>query len=43
VVGAPLQRTLEDRRRSGYGKALANPGLEEFVNKKLILVPKAAA
>jgi succinate-semialdehyde dehydrogenase / glutarate-semialdehyde dehydrogenase len=30
-------------KRSGYGKELSNFGLEEFVNKKLILVPNAAA
>lgn len=30
-------------KRSGYGKELSNLGLEEFVNKKLILVPNAAA
>jgi succinate-semialdehyde dehydrogenase/glutarate-semialdehyde dehydrogenase len=29
-------------KRSGYGKELSNLGLEEFVNKKLILVPNAA-
>jgi succinate-semialdehyde dehydrogenase / glutarate-semialdehyde dehydrogenase len=26
-------------KRSGYGNELSNFGLEEFVNKKLILVP----
>ena len=30
-------------KRSGYGKELSNLGLQEFVNKKLILVPNAAA
>jgi succinate-semialdehyde dehydrogenase/glutarate-semialdehyde dehydrogenase len=30
-------------KRSGYGKELSNLGLEEFANKKLILVPTAAA
>jgi succinate-semialdehyde dehydrogenase / glutarate-semialdehyde dehydrogenase len=30
-------------KRSGYGKELSNLGIEEFVNKKLILVPNAAA
>jgi acyl-CoA reductase-like NAD-dependent aldehyde dehydrogenase len=29
-------------KRSGYGKELSNLGLEEFVNKKWILVPNAA-
>jgi succinate-semialdehyde dehydrogenase/glutarate-semialdehyde dehydrogenase len=29
-------------KRSGYGKELSNLGLEEFVNKKLILVPNFA-
>jgi succinate-semialdehyde dehydrogenase / glutarate-semialdehyde dehydrogenase len=27
-------------KRSGYGKELSNLGFEEFVNKKLVLVPK---
>jgi succinate-semialdehyde dehydrogenase/glutarate-semialdehyde dehydrogenase len=26
-------------KRSGYGKELSNLGLEEFVNKQLVLVP----
>jgi succinate-semialdehyde dehydrogenase/glutarate-semialdehyde dehydrogenase len=30
-------------KRSGYGKELSNLSMEEFVNKKLILVPTAAA
>ena len=30
-------------KRSGYGKELSNLGLEEFVNKKLILVPNIPA
>jgi succinate-semialdehyde dehydrogenase/glutarate-semialdehyde dehydrogenase len=30
-------------KRSGYGKELSNLGLEEFVNKKLILVPNEKA
>jgi succinate-semialdehyde dehydrogenase/glutarate-semialdehyde dehydrogenase len=30
-------------KRSGYGKELSSFGIEEFVNKKLILVPNAAA
>jgi succinate-semialdehyde dehydrogenase / glutarate-semialdehyde dehydrogenase len=30
-------------KRSGYGKELSNLGLEEFVNKKLILVPNGHA
>jgi succinate-semialdehyde dehydrogenase / glutarate-semialdehyde dehydrogenase len=29
-------------KRSGYGKELSSLGLEEFVNKKLILVPNAS-
>jgi succinate-semialdehyde dehydrogenase / glutarate-semialdehyde dehydrogenase len=30
-------------KRSGYGKELSNLGLEEFVNKKLVLVPNIAS
>jgi len=30
-------------KRSGYGKELSSLGLEEFVNRKLILVPNVAA
>jgi succinate-semialdehyde dehydrogenase / glutarate-semialdehyde dehydrogenase len=30
-------------KRSGYGKELSNLGLEEFVNKKLVLVPNGHA
>ena len=30
-------------KRSGYGKELSSLGIEEFVNKKLILVPNLAA
>jgi len=30
-------------KRSGYGKELSNLGLEEFVNKKLVLVPNLPA
>jgi succinate-semialdehyde dehydrogenase/glutarate-semialdehyde dehydrogenase len=30
-------------KRSGYGKELSNLGLEEFVNKKLVLVPNIPA
>jgi len=30
-------------KRSGYGKELSHLGLEEFVNKKLVLVPNIAA
>jgi succinate-semialdehyde dehydrogenase/glutarate-semialdehyde dehydrogenase len=30
-------------KRSGYGKELSNLGLEEFVNKKMIIVPNGAA
>ena len=29
-------------KRSGYGKELSSLGLEEFVNRKLILVPNAS-
>jgi succinate-semialdehyde dehydrogenase / glutarate-semialdehyde dehydrogenase len=32
-----------DVKRSGYGKELSNLGLEEFVNKKLVLVPNIPA
>jgi succinate-semialdehyde dehydrogenase / glutarate-semialdehyde dehydrogenase len=30
-------------KRSGYGKELSNLGLEEFVSKKLVLVPNIPA
>jgi succinate-semialdehyde dehydrogenase/glutarate-semialdehyde dehydrogenase len=30
-------------KRSGYGKELSSFGIEEFVNKKLILVPNASS
>jgi succinate-semialdehyde dehydrogenase/glutarate-semialdehyde dehydrogenase len=30
-------------KRSGYGKELSHLGLEEFVNKKLVLVPNISA
>jgi succinate-semialdehyde dehydrogenase/glutarate-semialdehyde dehydrogenase len=30
-------------KRSGYGKELSNLGFEEFVNKKLVLVPNIPA
>jgi succinate-semialdehyde dehydrogenase / glutarate-semialdehyde dehydrogenase len=30
-------------KRSGYGKELSNLGFEEFINKKLVLVPNARA
>jgi succinate-semialdehyde dehydrogenase / glutarate-semialdehyde dehydrogenase len=30
-------------KRSGYGKELSNLGLEEFWNKKLVLVPNTSA
>jgi succinate-semialdehyde dehydrogenase / glutarate-semialdehyde dehydrogenase len=30
-------------KRSGYGKELSSLGIEEFVNKKLILVPNASS
>jgi succinate-semialdehyde dehydrogenase / glutarate-semialdehyde dehydrogenase len=30
-------------KRSGYGKELSRLGLEEFVNRKLILVPNLFA
>ena len=30
-------------KRSGYGKELSSLGIEEFVNRKLIVVPNFAA